>query len=51
MFFYDILRWSDRFIFSSWYVFLIVINILHNKTLFLNICFIPISPFLRSSPP
>ena len=39
MFFLDFLWWSDCYIFSSRYVFLIVTDVLRNETLCFNICF------------
>ena len=44
MFFLAFLWWIGCYIFSSWYVFLIVTSILRNETLCFNICLTPISP-------
>ena len=51
MFFLDFLSWNYCYIFSIWYVFLIVIDFLRNETLCLDICFIPILPSLIKSLP
>ena len=51
MLFLDFLSWSYCYIFSIWYVSLIVIDFLRNETLCLDICFIPILPSLIKSLP